>query len=56
MLTKHRGDSILEWIILASVVIAVLGVVGYGIASKGSAQGNNVSAWITSLNVPVAHP
>ncbi len=56
MFSKHRGDSILEWVILASLVIAVVGGVVYTIISNGSTQGTNVGKWVTSINVPAAHP
>ena len=33
MFTNHRGDAILEWIILGAVVIAVIGASLYAIAT-----------------------
>ncbi len=56
MFRTHRGDAILEWVVLGALVIAVVGVVAYTIASKGGAQGTSLGNWITSIAVPAAHP
>ena len=54
--TNHKGDAILEWVVLGSLVIAVVGVIAYTIAKNGGAQGTLLSTWITSIGVPAAHP
>jgi len=56
MFSKHMGDAILEWVVLGALVIAVVGIVAYSVASKGSAQGTSLGNWITSIAVPSAHP
>jgi hypothetical protein len=56
MFKNHIGDAILEWVVLGALVIAVVGIVAYNIASKGSAQGTNLGNWINSIAVPTAHP
>jgi len=56
MFRTHKGDAILEWVVLGALVIAVVGVVAYTIASKGSAQGTSLGNWINSIAVPTAHP
>jgi len=56
MFSKHKGDAILEWVILGALVIAVVGVVAYNVAKNGSTQGTALGNWITSIAVPSAHP
>jgi len=56
MFTNHKGDAILEYVVLGALVIAVVGVVAYTIATKGAGEGNNLATWIDSINVPAAHP
>jgi len=56
MFSKHKGDAILEWVVLGALVIAVVGGVAYTIAKNGSTQGTALSSWITSIAVPTAHP
>jgi len=56
MFTQHIGDAILEWVVLGALVIAVVGIVAYSVASKGGAQGTALGKWITSIAVPSSHP
>ena len=56
MFKNHIGDAILEWVVLGALVIAVVGIVAYNIASKGGAQGTALGNWINSIAVPSAHP
>lgn len=56
MFTSHKGDAILEYVVLGALVLAVVGVVAYTIATKGAAEGTNTGNWIDSINVPAAHP
>ncbi len=56
MFSKHKGDAILEWVVLGALVIAVVGGVAYTIAKNGGTQGTALSTWITSIAVPTAHP
>jgi len=56
MFTNHKGDAILEYVVLGALVISVVGVVAYTIATKGAGEGNNLATWIDSINVPPAHP
>ena len=56
MFTNHIGDAILEWVVLGALVIAVVGIVAYNVATKGGAQGTALGNWINSIAVPSAHP
>jgi len=52
MLRDHVGDAILEWVVLGVLVIAVVGVVAYSIATAGATEGGNLESWIDGLDVP----
>ena len=52
MLRNHIGDAILEWVVLGALVIAVVGVVAYSIATAGATEGGNLKSWIDGINVP----
>jgi len=45
---NHRGDAILEWVILGAVVIAVLGAALYAVSRSISAKLNDVNVQIGS--------
>lgn len=51
---KHRGDAILEWVVLGVLVIAVVGIVAYSIATNAGTEGTNLASWINGLNVPTS--
>ena len=48
MFTRHHGDAILEWIILGAVVIAVIGVALYAIATSISNKLQEINVQIGS--------
>jgi len=48
---KQRGASLVEWIVVVVVVVAVLGAAAMGIASATSGRADAVSNWIGNLNV-----
>ena len=52
MIRNHIGDAILEWVVLGVLVIAVVGVVAYSIATAGATEGSNLESWIDGINVP----
>lgn len=52
MFRNHIGDAVLEWVVLGVLVIAVVGVVAYNIATAGATEGGNLESWIDGLNVP----
>jgi len=52
MFTKSIGDSAVEWIVVAAVVLAVVGTIVWTITQSAKTQGGNVSSWITGINVP----
>ncbi|MBC8507902.1 MAG: hypothetical protein H8D34_23795 [Chloroflexi bacterium] len=52
MLRNHIGDAVLEWVVLGVLVIAVVGVVAYNIATAGATEGGNLESWIDGLDVP----
>jgi len=56
MFTNHTGTTTLEWVVVGSVVILLLGVVAWTIASKANGEGGSTANWIDSINVPNAHP
>ena len=54
MLTDRKGLSLLEYVVGGAIVIALLGVSVYSIATKANAEGGNVAAYIDGINVPSA--
>jgi hypothetical protein len=54
MFSKHQGTSILEWVVTGVLVVAVVGVVAYSIATKGAAEGTSLGNWIDGINVPAS--
>jgi hypothetical protein len=48
MFTKHTGDAILEWIILATIVIAVIGGVLYAVSLSIANKLQNINVQIGS--------
>ena len=46
--TNHRGDAILEWIILGAVVIAVLGAALYAVSRSINGKLNDLNVQIGS--------
>ena len=56
MFTNHMGDAILEYVVLGALVLAVIGVVAYTIATKAGSQGTATGNWINSIAAPSTHP
>ena len=56
MFTNHQGTTVVEWVVILSLVVVVGGVIAYTIAAHANTQGGHTSNWITSLKVPDAHP
>lgn len=52
MLSDTRGDAAVEWLVIASIAVVLLGVAAYAIASKASTEGGAVASWIDGLDVP----
>ena len=48
MFKNHHGDAILEWIVLGAVVIAVIGVALYAIATSISNKLQEINVQIGS--------
>ena len=48
MFTVHKGDSILEWIILATIVVAVAGTALYAVALSIAGKLQNINVQIGS--------
>jgi hypothetical protein len=42
MLTNHKGDSVLEWVIIAVLVISLLGTTIFVISSSASRSYGNL--------------
>ena len=51
MFVNHKGISIVEWLVLAAVVVVIVGGSAIGIAQSMSAQGTSFSEWISSFSV-----
>ena len=49
MFRKHQGDSILEWVVLAVLVLVVLGIAAFNLATTTGAGGASVTTWVTGL-------
>jgi type II secretory pathway pseudopilin PulG len=49
---KQRGASLVEWIVVVVVVVAVLGAAAIGIAGAVNAQAGGVVTWIDAMTVP----
>ncbi len=54
MFHNHVGDVVLEWVVLVALVVAVVGVIAYAIATAGATEGNNLKSWIDGINVPTS--
>ncbi|MBN2084857.1 MAG: prepilin-type N-terminal cleavage/methylation domain-containing protein [Anaerolineales bacterium] len=50
---KQRGASLVEWIVVVVVVVAVLGAAAIGIAEVTSGKAGEVETWIEGLATPV---
>ena len=48
VLTNHQGDAMLEWVILAAVILAVIGTALYAVTASISTKLQNVNAQIGS--------
>ncbi len=48
---KQRGASLVEWIVVVVVVVAVLGAAAIGIAQTTSAKGDEVESWINAVTI-----
>ncbi len=53
-LSGRKGIDLAEWLVGAALVIAVVGVMIYTVATNASAQGEHVSTWINSISVPAS--
>jgi hypothetical protein len=56
MFTNHKGTTTLEWVVIGALVILILGVISWTIATKANGEGASTGNWIDSINVPNAHP
>jgi len=52
---KLRGASLVEWIVVVVVVVAVLGAAAMGIASVTSDKAGDVETWIGGIATPEPH-
>jgi Tfp pilus assembly protein PilV len=50
---KQRGASLVEWIVVVVVVVAVLGSAAIGIATVTSGKAGEVRDWIGNRATPV---
>ena len=49
---KQLGASLVEWIVVVVVVVAVLGSAALGIANTTNTKANAVNSWIEARTVP----
>jgi len=49
---QHRGQSMLEYLIVGAIGIAVLGLAIWAVVQAASSQGGNVKTWIDGIGVP----
>jgi Tfp pilus assembly protein PilV len=49
---KQLGASLVEWIVVVVVVVAVLGAAAMGIANVTSGRAGAAQNWIGNLNIP----
>jgi len=52
--TKHRGEAAVEYVVIAAIAIAVLGVAIWGIVQAASGEGSSVADWIGNISVPIS--
>jgi hypothetical protein len=52
MLKKRLGTTLLEWIVVVVVIVAVIGTVIFTLAGNAALKGTAIGAWITGLQVP----
>jgi hypothetical protein len=52
MFLKHKGESMLEWIVLAVLVVAVLGLAVYSLGTSAQGEATRLSSWLTGLSLP----
>lgn len=50
MLNKHRGDSVLEWLALAILIVLILSAAVYTLATSSSHRGDDASKWINNMS------
>ena len=51
---QHRGESMLEYIVMGAIAIAVLGMAIWAVVQSASGQGSNVETWIDGIGVPAS--
>ena len=51
---SHRGTSALEYVVVAAIALAVLGVAIWAFAQAASGEGGNVTTWISGISVPAS--
>jgi hypothetical protein len=50
LMRKQVGASLVEWIVVVVVVVAVLGAAALGIANVTSGKAGDVETWISGLD------
>ena len=48
---NHRGTSALEYVVVAAIALAVLGVAIWSFVQAASGEGGNVTTWIGGIAV-----
>jgi Sec-independent protein translocase protein TatA len=52
MFKKMQGASLVEWIVVVVVVVAVLGAAAMGIVTITSGKATAAGNWISNLTIP----
>jgi hypothetical protein len=56
MLFDKKASEIPQFVVVLAIVVVLGAVAVWGILTNVGAQGGQVSTWISSLDVPAAHP
>jgi hypothetical protein len=52
MFGEERGQSVMEWLVGALIVILLGAAAVYTIMTNANAEGGSAASWIDALNVP----
>jgi Tfp pilus assembly protein PilV len=56
MFKKMQGASLVEWIVVVVVVVAVLGAAAMGIVTITNGRASQAGTWINGIKVPTPIP
>jgi len=50
--TDDRGTAMPEWVVVAALVLAILGVAIHAVCAAGDTEASSIATWLTDLGVP----